>query len=122
MNNKFVNYIAVTIVAALITITVLIIAVPLAKAGNMFVVSFVSFGAGIDRDTALEFENFLSTKYPDIRYEVNPAGYEGEFDYCFDLSDLSEEQQTAFQKESIEILQKSKLVEISEQDNCPKKL
>ncbi|MDJ0659057.1 MAG: hypothetical protein QNJ42_06145 [Crocosphaera sp.] len=121
MNDKFVNAITVTIIVALINITVFIIAVPLTKACNMFVVSFISIGSGIDRDMAQEFETFLSTKYPDIPYETNPAGYEGERDYCFDLSNLSEEEQTAFQKESTQILQNSKLVQISEQENCPKK-
>ncbi|NEP86195.1 MAG: hypothetical protein F6K18_04815 [Okeania sp. SIO2C2] len=122
MNDKFVNSITVTIVVALISITVFILPAPLAKACNMFVVSFISIGSGIDRDTAQKFENFLSTKYPDISYEANPAGYEGERDYCFDLSNLPEEQQAAFRKESRQILQKSKLVQISEQENCPKKL
>ncbi len=122
MKDKLVNSIAVTIIVALINIIVFIIAVPLTKACNMFVVSFISIGSGIDRDTAKEFETFLSTKYPDIPYEANSAGYEGERDYCFDLSDLSEEEQTAFQEESTQILQKSKLVQISEQENCPKKL
>ena len=122
MNGKFVNSISVTIAVAFISVTVFIISAPLTYACNMFVVSFISIGAGIDRDTVKEFEDFLSTKYPDISYEANPAGYEGERDYCFDLSDLSEEQQAAFREESTQILQKSKLVQISEQENCPKKL
>ena len=122
MNSKFVNSITVKIAVALIGVTVFIIAVPLAQACNMYVVSFISIGAGIDDDTAQEFEDFLSTKYPDLSYEANPAGYEGERDYCFDLSDLSEEQQVTFREESTQILQKSKLVQISEPENCPKKL
>ncbi len=122
MNSKFVNSITVKIAVALIGVTVFIIAVPLAQACNMYVVSFISIGAGIDDDTAQEFEEFLRTKYPDLSYEANPAGYEGERDYCFDLSDLSEEQQVTFREESTQILQKSKLVQISEPENCPKKL
>ncbi len=122
MNGRFVNSITVKMAVALISVTVFITAVPLAHACNMFVVSFISIGAGIDRDTVKEFEDFLNTKYPDLSYEANPAGYEGERDYCFDLSDLSEEQQAVFREESTHILQKSKLVQISEEENCPKKL
>ena len=122
MNSKFVNSITLKIAIALISVTVFMLAVPLAQACNMYVVSFISIGAGIDDDTAQEFEEFLSTKYPDLSYEANPAGYEGERDYCFDLSDLSEEQQVTFREESTQILQKSKQVQISEPENCPKKL
>lgn len=89
---------------------------------NMFIVSFSSIGAGIDRNMQKEFESFLHTEYPHISYKVSPAGYEGEGDYCFDLSDLSEEQQAAFREKSIKLLAKSRLVEISEQENCPNKL
>lgn len=89
---------------------------------NMFIVSFISIGAGIDRNMQKEFKSFLHTKYPHISYEVSPAGYEGEGDYCFDLSDLSEKEQAAFREESIKLLAKSRLVEISEQENCPNKL
>jgi hypothetical protein len=91
-----------------------------ARGSNMFVISFVSIGAGIDRNTQKKFESFLSTKYPDISYKVIPAGYEGEGDYCFDLSDLAEEQQATFREELKQLLQQSKLVIISEQENCPK--
>lgn len=86
---------------------------------RMFVVSFISIGAGIDRNVQREFEDFLRIKYPQMSYEVSPAGYEGEGNYCFDLSSLSEEQQATFREDSLEILKKSQLVEISEQENCP---
>ena len=122
MNSKFVNSITLKIAIALISVTVFMLAVPLAQACNMYVVSFISLGAGIDDDTAQEFEDFLSTEYPDLSYEANPAGYEGERDYCFDLSNLSEEQQATFRQQSAQILQKSKLVQISEPEECPKKL
>ena len=122
MNSKFVNSITLKIAIALISVTVFTVAVPVAQACNMYVVSFISLGAGIDDDTAQEFEEFLSIKYPDLGYEVNPAGREGEIDYCFDLSDLSPEQQATFREESTQILKKSKLVQISEPENCPKKL
>ena len=114
INNKFINSITVAILVALMNIIMFIIAVLPAKACNMFVVSFISIGAGIDQNTAHEFKDFLSTKYPDLSYETKPTGYEGEFNYCFDLSHLSEEQQAAFRAESTQILQKSKLVQIFE--------
>lgn len=110
------------IAVLLICISLLMTRVPLVSACNMFVVSFISLGAGIDRDTVKEFEEFLKTKYPDLSYEANPAGYEGERDYCFDLSNLSPEQQAAFRQDSTQILHKSQLVQISEAENCPKKL
>ena len=122
MNDKFVHSIFIKMAVALIGVTVFLVKVPLAHACNMYVVSFISIGAGIDNDTAQEFEEFLKTKYPDLSYEANPAGREGEIDYCFDLSDLSSSEQAAFQAESSEILQKSKLVQTSEQENCPPKL
>ena len=122
MNGKLINSITVKIAVIIISVTMFMIAAPLTHACNMFVVSFISIGAGIDRDAVQEFEDFLSTKYPDLSYEANPAGYEGERDYCFDLSSLSEAEQVAFREESNQILQKSKLVQISERENCPKKL
>ena len=110
----------ITIVIAFALVGILFLSINLnARSCNMFVVSFISIGAGIDRNTQKKFENFLHTKYPDISYEVSPAGYEGEGDYCFDLSDLAEEQQATFREELKQLLQQSKLVIISEQENCP---
>ncbi len=122
MNSKFVNSSTLKIAIALISVTVFMLAVPLAQACNMYVVSFISLGAGIDDDTAQEFEEFLSAKYPDLSYDANPAGREGEIDYCFDLSDLSQERKATFREKSAQILEKSKLVQISEAEECPKKL
>lgn len=122
MNGKVVNSITSMIAVGLIGVTVFTVAIPIAQACTMYVVSFISIGAGIDNDTAQEFEEFLSAKYPDLSYEANPAGYEGEIDYCFDLSDLPSEQQAAFREESTKMLEKSKLVQISEPENCPEKL
>ena len=122
MQSKVVNSITLNVAIALISVTVFMVAVPFAKACNMYVVSFISLGAGIDHDTAQDFEDFLSTEYPDLIYEANPAGREGELDYCFDLSVLSIDQQATFRQKSAQILQKSKLVQISELERCPKKL
>ncbi len=84
----------------------------------MFVVSFISVGAGIDRNAQQDFESFLKSKYPNISYEKIPRGREGELDYCFKLSDLSATRRATLIEGSKQILTRSNLVKISENSNC----
>lgn len=96
--------------------------VPIIQAGecHMLIVSFISTGAGIDRNVQQEFEFFLKTEYPNISYEKIIRGREGELDYCFKLSDLSVARKATFIESSKQILTRSSLVEISENSNCGK--
>ena len=84
----------------------------------MFVVSFISVGAGIDRNVQQDFESFLKSEYPNISYDKIPRGREGELDYCFKLSDLSATRKTNFIEGSKQILTRSNLIKISEGSNC----
>lgn len=86
----------------------------------MFTVSFISGGAGIDRNVQRNFESFLKSEYPNISYEKIIRGREGELDYCFKLSDLSATRRATFIEGSKQILTRSSLVEISENSNCGK--
>lgn len=56
------------------------------KSGNV-VVSFISFGAGIDFKSVPEFEQFMkdynARSACGFQYEVKNWGREGERDYCF---------------------------------------
>jgi len=63
------------------------VSTPRAKStANMLVVSFISFGGGIDYKAIPEFETDMKTfnkdNYCDIIYETRDWGREGERDYC----------------------------------------
>jgi len=85
---------------------------------QMFVVNFISFGAGIDIETQAKFDAFLETKYPNLNVERVHWGREGEVNYCINLDRLSEMQRSDFVRESTEILGRSSLVKISEKPCC----
>lgn len=80
------------------------------------VVSFYSIGAGIDLGTHAAFEKFLGAYPKKISYELTHWGREGEMDYCLKLDGLSASEQDEFVKKAKELLVKSKLVHIHENE------
>lgn len=65
-----------------------------------FTVSFISFGAGIDKNAKKEFEQFIIDfelkNEMKIPYEKKYWGKEGELDFCFMLKELKKEDQESF--------------------------
>jgi len=82
------------------------------------VVSFYSIGEGIDSKNKENFDVFLKNRSQKIIFEQTPWGREGEVDYCFKLNELTSPEQTDFVKKAKEILGKSTLVRINENEKC----
>lgn len=62
-----------------------------------FKTTLYSVGSGIDGKAKIEIEKFINTESnKNIKVFKRSWGREGEIDYCFDLSILSSEEQTAF--------------------------
>jgi hypothetical protein len=83
-----------------------------------FTVSFISFGAGIDRKAKDDFTGYLANSYPSLSYETRKWGKEGEVDYCFNLTDISNEQRHALIEEAKSRLANSERVRFHEGDTC----
>lgn len=88
------------------------------EATSRLIVSFYSPGNGIDRKAKAKFDTFLSDYKPTLAYSSTKWGREGEIDYCFDLKELSPEQQEAFVASAKELLSGSKKVRFSENELC----
>lgn len=82
------------------------------------VISFISKGRGIDRDTKKNvlayIENYNKTHSLTLVYETVRWGREGEVDFCFALEELKKRQQVKFIDELKTLVQKSDCVRISE--------
>lgn len=82
-------------------------------------ISFRSIGAGIDRKSYKSFLSFLEKFENDeklkLTYEQIFWGREGEMDYCFHYSNLTESQITKFEKEIKELFIESKSVYYSKE-------
>lgn len=89
-----------------------------AEESSRFIVSFYSPGNGIDRNAKNKFDAFLKKFEPTLAYTTTKWGREGEVDYCFDLTELSAEQQEAFIASAKELLSTSKKVRFSENETC----
>ena len=85
-------------------------------------VSFFSIGTGTDGPMMQRFKDFI-TKYNkeynvELVYELNNWGREGEVDFCFQLTELSSNQQAEFIGKSQKLLAESKLVHVAENAQC----
>ncbi|HET7817863.1 MAG TPA: hypothetical protein VFL70_01010 [Bacteroidia bacterium] len=82
------------------------------------IVSFISIGEGIDHSIKGEFEKLISSHSPKINYEAIHWGREGEVDYCLNLLELPEKEQSDFVNKIKKLLTTSKLVNILENKPC----
>lgn len=80
------------------------------------IISFFSIGEGINLKTNEEFEKFLSSYTPKIKHELITWGREGEKDYCFKLTELTDVQQEEFVRKAKEVT--TKKVHIKENEKC----
>jgi hypothetical protein len=91
-------------------------------AANRLTISFISIGEGTDfraKDTLDVFISGYQTETKkELKFEAVPWGREGEIDYCFMLSELSDREQVKFIKELKERLKFSELVQITENQPC----
>lgn len=82
------------------------------------VISFISRGSGIDRDTkknVLTFiENYNKEHHTNLVYETIRWGREGEVDFCFSLSELKKKEQNKFIQELKSLVVNSENVRIAE--------
>ncbi len=91
-----------------------------------FVVSFISFGSGIDRKAKSQYELFLKDfelkNNVTISYEKKYWGREGEVNFCFSLNELNKTEQESFILESKNLLANSNRVRLKETNSQePKK-
>lgn len=82
-------------------------------------ISFRSHGSGIDRHSYKSFiqliEQFESEENVKLSYEQIFWGREGEMDYCFHYSNLTEKQISKFEKQIRELFIESKTVYFSKE-------
>lgn len=83
-------------------------------------VSFISKGEGIDTQSKNKFDLWLAAR-PNIQYNISPWGREGEVSYCFQLSNLSTEEQATFVNDIRNLLTNRSLVYINEHIVCEKR-
>lgn len=85
-------------------------------------VSFYSIAYGINHSAETALKNLISTfeNEESVQLSVNSVrwGREGEIDYCFDLSNLSESQRENFISRTTELLTNSELVRIMQNEPC----
>ncbi len=82
-------------------------------------VSFISKGEGIDYQTKEEFEKWLGMREKFV-YEMRTWGREGEFTYCFRMTNVSTREQDIFVKDVRTFLTDKPLVVIEEMVKCGK--
>ena len=79
-----------------------------------FLASFYSKGEGVDAKAWEEFKIFLDNYPKKLVFEAVARGREGEGDYCFKLKELTPAEQKDFVKKATELLSKSQLVHVYE--------
>lgn len=85
---------------------------------SRLIVSFYSPGNGIDHRALALFSADILSKNENITYSTVSWGREGERDYCFQLAELSAEEQVAFVEEVNTLLGSVKRVRILENQEC----
>ncbi len=85
-------------------------------------ISFISIGSGTDRKAKQEYEQFIkqfeASNNVTILLDKATWGKEGEIDFCFNLTGLSNVLQKQFIQETKSKLKDSKLVRIYENTTC----
>ncbi|MCU0524477.1 MAG: hypothetical protein MUF72_06590 [Elainella sp. Prado103] len=89
---------------------------------HRLVVSFRSECCGTDRAAIERIDRFIAefeqAHHSQINFEKSVWGREGEFDYCFDLNQISETVTLAFITGIYEQAQASRLVNVTENGTC----
>jgi hypothetical protein len=86
------------------------------------IISFISIGEGPDFNAKSGLDRAVAEwekrKGKSLKQEQYPWGREGEVDYCFQLLELTSNEQQEFIKELTTTIGTSKLVQISENQPC----
>jgi hypothetical protein len=94
-------------------------------ANYRFSVSFISIGAGTDKNAIQQFDAYIAEYQQKnklkLSFEITKWGREGEIDYCLKLSELDKKKQELFITKTKEILQSSSLVRYKENATCRQK-
>jgi hypothetical protein len=89
------------------------------------IVSFGSSGSGIDTKTVASLESYIMSfgkaEGKTLTYDKVNWGKEGEVDYCFPLSELSNGRQKDFVNGLINLTKSAKVVSIQENAACTHK-
>ena len=97
------------------------------KQANMyrFIVSFISIGEGTDRTGRETMDGVLASwekkKGGSIAFEAVPWGREGEADFCFNLKELTSNEQEMFISDMKTAFKGRSLVQMSENQPCTHK-
>lgn len=87
------------------------------------IVSFISIGEGTDMKAVNELRSYIEESKKNYNKGINPVevpwGREGEVDFIFRLSNLSDEEQIKFVNGLTSMYTENKLVQISERSRCP---
>jgi hypothetical protein len=94
-------------------------------ANSRLIISFTSQASGIDREAKREIDGFI-TEYEKekgrrLAKEIVRWGREGELDYCFMLSELSQGDQAHFVSQIKLLVKKSKQTSVVENAPCRNK-
>lgn len=94
-------------------------------ANYRFSVSFISIGAGTDKNAIQQFDTYIAEYQQQnnlkLSFEITKWGREGEVDYCLKLKELDKKKQELFIAKTKEILQSSSLVRYKENATCRQK-
>jgi hypothetical protein len=94
-------------------------------ANYRFSVSFISIGAGTDKNAIQQFDAYIAEYQQKnklkLSFEITKWGREGEIDYCLKLSELDKKKQELFITKTKETLQSSSLVRYKENAACRQK-
>ena len=94
-------------------------------ANYRFSVSFISIGAGTDKNAIQQFDAYIAEYQQKnklkLSFEITKWGREGEIDYCLKLSELDKKKQELFITKTKETLQSSSLVRYKENEACRQK-
>ena len=94
-------------------------------ANYRFGVSFISIGAGTDKNAIQQFDTYIAEYQQEnnlkLSFEITKWGREGEVDYCLKLAELDKKKQELFITKTKEILQSSSLVRYKENATCRQK-
>ncbi len=96
-----------------------------AASNYRLIVSFISFASGIDHRVKKEIDEFIlnyeKEKGLRLSKEMVRWGREGEVDYCFKLTEISEDDQEGFISEINSLAKKSKQVQVRQNAPCRNK-
>ena len=82
------------------------------------IISFFSYGSGIDRKKKDAFVNYIAINYPDIQYESVKWGKEGEIDFCIKKHSLNQQEIIEIEKYIEQLISSSNRIKLLKNTAC----